>query len=249
MTSGHRPAEVTIMRRIRMLLCAVITVVLATISLASTASAAPVVKRNTAPPGNPSTLWSTQLDFDNNGTPWSEASFAALKADGLNRAELNMSWTDIEPSPGTFDFTELDQELANAAAAGMKIVPIFWESGWGGSPASWITDREVSSTGATGVQPVWWNLTDQQDYFTYVTDTVAHIARNPGYGGSVLNYGFLDAQWDINGGGGGWAADDITEFHQVYLPHTYGTIATFNAKYGTSYTSFAQVPAATLGQP
>jgi hypothetical protein len=237
------------MRRIRMLLCAVIAVFLASISLATTAYAAPAQNRSTAPARNSSTLWATQLDFDNNGVPWSEASFAALKADGLNSAEIDMSWTAVEPSAGTFDFTELDQELANAAAAGMKLVPIFWESGWGGSPASWITDREVSSTGVAGVQPVWWNLTDQQDYFAYVTDTIAHIAHNPGYGGSILDYGFLDAQWDINGGGGGWAADDITEYQQVYLPHTYGTIARFNAKYGTSYTSFGQVPAATLGQP
>jgi hypothetical protein len=44
---------------------------------------------------------------------------------------------------------------------------------------------------------------------TYVTGTIAHIAHNPGYGGSILDYGFLDAQWDINGGAGGWAADDI----------------------------------------
>ena len=237
------------MRQVRTLLCALITVVLATMSLAGTASAAPVEHRSTVSVGNSSKLWSTQLDFDDNGVPWSEASFAALKADGLNSGEINMSWNSIEPSPGTFDFTEFDQELANAAAAGFKLVPIFWESGWGGSPASWVTDREISSTGATGVQPVWWNLTDQQEYFGYVTSTIAHIADNPGYGGSVLDYGFLDAQWDINGGAGGWAADDITEFQQVYLPHTYRTIARFNAEYGTSYTSFGQVPAATPGQP
>ena len=40
-------------------------------------------------------LWSTQLDFDNNGTPWSEASFAALKADGLTTAEIDMPWNTI----------------------------------------------------------------------------------------------------------------------------------------------------------
>lgn len=234
-------------RQVRTPLCAVITAILAIISLAGTAAAAPApVNRSTVTKEN-STLWSTQLDFDNHGVPWSEASFAALKADGLNNAEINMSWNDIEPSPGTFDFTEFDQELANAAAAGVKLVPIFWESGWSGSPATWVTDREVSSTGVTGSQPVWWNLTDQQEYFSYVTGTIAHIADNPGYGGSILDYGFLDAQWDVNGGAGGWAADDIAEFHDVYLPDTYGTIARFNAEYGASYTSFDQVPEATTG--
>jgi hypothetical protein len=87
------------------------------------------------------------------------------------------------------------------------------------------------------------------EYFAYVTDTIAHITHNPGYGGSILDYGFLDAQWDIDNGAGGWAQDDINEFHQGYLPATYRTVAAFNAKYGTSYTSFSQVPAAKPGQP
>ena len=76
-----------------------------------------------------------------------------------------------------------------------------------------------------------------------------HIATEAGYGGSILDYGFLDAQWDDAGGASGWAAADITEFHNVYLPQTYGTIATFNSQNGTSYTSFGQVPAALPGQP
>lgn len=195
------------------------------------------------------TLWATQLDFDNNGAPWSEASFAALKADGLNSVEIDLPWNTIEPSVGTFDFTELDQELANAAAAGIRIVPIFWQSGWGGSPASWITSHEVTSSGTEGKAPAWWDPTEQAEYFSYVTDTIKHIANNSGYGGSILDYGFLDAQWDINDGAGGWAHADINEFHQTYLPRAYGTIATFNSKYGTSYTSFDEVPAAASGQP
>jgi F5/8 type C domain/Abnormal spindle-like microcephaly-assoc'd, ASPM-SPD-2-Hydin len=212
--------------------------------------AAPRATPHATPNATPAPpMWSTQLDFDNNGTAWSEASFAALKADGLTTAELNMPWNTIEPSPGTFSFTEIDQELSNAAAAGLHLVPIFWESGWGGSPASWATDLEVSSTGAQGPQPTWWDPTEQSEYFTYVTDTIQHIAGEAGYGGSILNYGFLDAQWDVNGGAGGWAADDVAEFQNTYLPQTYGTIATFNSKNGTSYTAFSQVPAADPGQP
>ncbi|HWG26465.1 choice-of-anchor D domain-containing protein [Actinospica sp.] len=200
----------------------------------------------TASPVTP--IWSTQLQWDNNGTAWSEASFAALKADGLNSAEINMPWGTIEPSAGTFSFTELDTELANASAAGIQLIPIFWQSGWGGSPASWITDFEVSDTGATGSAPAWWNTTEQSEYFTYVTDTIQHIAGEAGYGGSILNYGFLDAQWDLNGTPGGWASADITEFQNTYLPATYGTIATFNSDFSTTYTSFSQVPAADPGQ-
>jgi hypothetical protein len=227
--------------------------VIAAVPLAGPAAAAPAgpASQTATAQGNTAQgkLWSTQLDFDDNGVPWSEASLAALKADGLNSVEIDMSWNAVEPSPGTFDFTELDQELANAAAAGMKIIPIFWESGWGGSPASWATSREISSTGVTGVQPAWWDPQVRPEYLTYVTDTIAHITHNPGYGGSILDYGFLDAQWDIQNGAGGWAQDDINEFQQKYLPATYKTIAAFNAKYKTSYTSFSQVPAAKPGQP
>ena len=219
----------------------------ATAALAGTpAAAAPAQAAPAA--ATPSPIWSTQLDFDNNGTAWSEASFAALKAKGLNTAELDMPWNTIEPSSGTFSFTELDQELANASAAGIRLVPIFWYSGWTGSPASWVTSREVSSSGAQSVAPAWWDPTFQPAYFTYVTTTVKHITANAGYGGSILDYGFLDAQWDENGGNSGWAQADVNEFHNSYLPNTYGTIASFNTTNKTSYTSFSQVPAATPGQ-
>ena len=206
---------------------------------AGTAAAAPT----TTP------MWSTQLDFDNNGTAWSTASFAALHAKGLTTAEIDMPWNGIEPSQGTFDFTELDQELANANAAGMRLVPIFWYSGWAGSPAAWVTSHELSPTGAQSVAPAWWDPTGHPAYLTYVTTTVQHIVGEAGYGGSILDFGFLDAQWDFQGGASGWAPADATEFHNVYLPQTYGTIAAFNAQNGTSFGSFGQVPAATPGQP
>ena len=199
---------------------------------------------------SPSTpIWSTQLDFDNNGTAWSESYFAGLKADGLTTAELDMPWGTIEPSAGTFTFTEWDQELANAAAAGIQLIPIFWQSGWGGSPAPWINDFEEGSSGTASAAPDWWNSTEQSEYFTYVEDTVQNsVAQAGGYGGAILDYGYLDAQWDLNGSGSGYTADDLAEFRNVYLPDTYGTIATFNSDEGTSYTAFSQVPAETSGQ-
>jgi len=194
-------------------------------------------------------IWSTQLDFDNNGTPWSESFFAGLAADGLTTAELNMPWGTIEPSAGTFSFSEWDTELANASAAGIQLIPIFWQAGWGGSPAPWITDFEEGSGGAAGQAPDWWNPTEQSEYFTYVEDTIQNaIAQPGGYGGAILDYGYLDAMWDLGGAGGGYTADDIAEFQNAFLPQTYGTIATFNSDNGTSYGSFSQVPAAAPGQ-
>lgn len=91
-------------------------------SLASSpqATARIAMSSNTSSTASPASLWSTQLQFDHNGTPWSEASFAALKADGLITAEINMPWNTIEPKRGTFSFSELDQELANASAARIR---------------------------------------------------------------------------------------------------------------------------------
>ena len=170
-----------------------------------------------------------------------------IKAKGIDRAELNMPWAQLEPSRGTFDFTEFDQELANAAAAGVKLVPIFWQSGWGGSPAAFETDHEVTSTGATGVALAWWDQTEQNDYITTSPATVAHVTHNPGYGGSFMDYGHLDAQWLDGPGEGGWAPADIVYFQTKWLPATYKTIAAFNAKNSTTFTSFSQVPAALPG--
>ncbi|MET8564056.1 beta-galactosidase [Streptomyces flaveolus] len=197
----------------------------------------------------PGTLWATQLFWDNNGAPWSVADFAALRAKGLDTAEINLPWDTIEPVRGTFDFSELDKRLANAAAAGIRLVPIFWYSGWGGSPASWVTSHEVSSTGEQSPTPAWWDPNARPAYLDYVATTVKHMAGNAGYGGSILNYGTLDAQFNYAGGASGWAQADIDTFHNTYLPKTYGTINAFNSANGTSYTSFAAVPAARPGQP
>jgi hypothetical protein len=234
----------------------------ATIGLAQYATASPAPAPSTshaagvpaaltadAHQGGVSDYWASQFQFDNNGTPWSTADFAAIKAKGIDRAELNMPWSKLEPARGTFDFSEFDQELANARAAGVQLVPIFWQSGWGGSPAAFETDHEVTSTGATGVALAWWDQTEQQDFFDYVTATVKHVTHNPGYGGAFLNYGHLDAQWLDGPGVGGWAPADIAYFQTHWLPATYGTISAFNVKNNTTYTSFSQVPAALPGAP
>ena len=218
---------------------------------------APFVSAGAATPSTPLTpLWSTQLQWDNHGAPWSQASFAALKSDGVAAAEINVSWNAVEPKQGTFNFAQLDQDLANASAAGIHLVLIFWYSGWNGSPASWVTSHEVTDTGAQSGTPAWWDPTGEPAYLTYVTDTVKHVAGEAGYGGTILDYGRLDSVWDstVSGDVDGWAQADVNEFHNVYLPQNYSSVSAFNSAsktpaIATAFTSFAQVPAATPGQP
>ena len=193
-------------------------------------------------------IWSTQLDFDNNGTAWSESFFAGLAADGLTTAELNMPWGTIEPTAGTFTFTEWDTELANASRGRHPAHPDLLAGRLGRQPRPVDHRLRGRQRRRAGPAPAWWDPTEQSEYFTYVTDTIQNAVNQPGgYGGAILNYGYLDAQWDLNGAGGGYAADDISEFQNTYLPQTYGTIATFNSDNGTSYSAFSQVPAAAPG--
>jgi GH35 family endo-1,4-beta-xylanase len=104
--------------------------------------------------------------------------------DGLTTAEINLPWNTIEPKRGTFSFNELDQELANASAARIRLVLIFWYSVGRGSPASWVTSHEVFSSGAQDRAPAWWDPAAEPAYITYVTDTVKHVADEAGYGGT-----------------------------------------------------------------
>ena len=67
---------------------------------------------------------------------------SGLQAQGLNAVFLNVSWSAVEPTNGAFVYTELDQDMANAAAAGIKVIPSFVYGNWPGDPAPWITDFE-----------------------------------------------------------------------------------------------------------
>lgn len=183
---------------------------------------------------------------------WPVSTFRQLADQGLNRAELNLEWGALEPQPGRFSFGVLDADLAAAAAAHVELIPIFWESVWTGNPAPWVTSRDITSTGATAAIPAWWNPAARQAYFTYVTTTVAHIRRSPGFGGAFLNYGWLDATWgqppSPAAGVTGYAPDDVAEFHR-WLPLEFRSLRAFNRAYATHYASWDSVPAARPGQP
>lgn len=200
---------------------------------------------------DPTVVYATVTFTAVNATqPWSVATFAQMAAKGIHRAEINMEWAAVEPAPGHFDFSVLDGDLSNAAKAGVKVIPIFWYSVWRGNPAPWITEYDVGSDGAVSAVPAWWSSVNQQAYFTYVKDTVAHIKKSPGFGGAFLDYGWLDYMWGPAPGGSGvngYAPADVATYHQ-WLPTRYGSLTAFNRQYRTSYTAWDQVPAAKPGQ-
>ncbi len=202
------------------------------------------------PQSNP--LWAVQLNWTDHGSPWGKATFAQLRREGIRHAELNLAWAQLEPSPGHFAWHTLDRTLADAAASGVRVIPIFWQSVWSGNPPSWIPAHERTSTGRRSPVPAWWDPRSRADYFTYVTRTIAHIDHRPGFGGAFLDYGWLDAMWGLPPGRGsalnGYAAADIARFHR-WLPSRYGTLARFNHARGTHFSSWSAVPAAVPGQP
>ncbi len=218
-------------------------------------AAAPTATGSTAGP-----IWAAQLAWSPAGAPmfpavlaaWPESTFAQLAARGIHYAEINMEWSAVEPSPGQFTFQTLSLDLANAAQAHVRLIPIFWYAVWGGNPPPWINQYDIGSNGATSQVPTWWSSFNRHAYFTYVTQTIAHIKSSPGFGGAFLDYGWLDYMWGPGPGSGqsvnGYAPQDIARFH-AWLPTRYHSLADFNRMYGTQYDSWQAVPAADPGQP
>lgn len=185
------------------------------------------------------------------GEVWPESVFRGLRDNGIDYAEINLAWSTIEPDEDDFDFLALDLDLANAAAQGVKLIPIFWYSVWRGNPAPWIQDYDKGSGGAAAEIPTWWSARNQNGYFHYVAQTIDHIKGDPAFGGAFLNYGWLDYMWGPAPGGKGvpgYAPEDVATFHR-WLPTQFRTLEQFNRQHRTAFISWDQVPAASPGQP
>jgi hypothetical protein len=201
---------------------------------------------------HPTTLWATvTFAATQPAAPWPESTFAALRAQGIRYAEINLPWGALEPSPGRFDLSTLEADLAHAHAAGVGLIPIFWYSVWAGNPPGWITAYDVGSSGARAQVPAWWDPFNRHAYFTYVARTVAAIRDRPGFAGVFLDYGWLDDLWGPPPGGqgvDGYAPADVARF-RAWLPTQYPSLEAFDRTWGVAYRSWDQVPAARPGDP
>jgi len=191
--------------------------------------------------------WMVQIDYDGpGGQPWTLSDFQYLASLHLTGVEINLSWNQIEPSQGTFALGTLQNYLSYAAQAHLQLVPIFWEAIWGGNDPSWLNaPPEETNTGSLDQQPAMWSSTAYDAYSNYLLTTLKAIQGLPGYGGSYIDYGWLDAMWGPPPSGGGmpgYAAVDVDAFHQ-WLPTQYRNIKALNAALGTSYATFDDVPA------
>src|SRR5689334_21337169 len=74
--------------------------------------------------------------------------------DGMARARVGtvrvtIPWSEVEPSPGTFDFSEIDPVVAGTASAGLQLLPTLYSS------PSWAVDCGLAPAGECAtVSPV-----------------------------------------------------------------------------------------------
>ena len=201
--------------------------------------------------------WLVQILFDKGtepqvvaGTaqPWTLSTFQKFASEGVTGVEVNMDWATVEPSPGQFNWTTLQTYLQYCHETHLKLIPIFWEYGAPGNPPNWLPGgNEITSTGASAVEPAFWSQRAFNAYSTYVTQALTTLSKSPAFGGAYIAYGWLDAGYGPSTGYAGYAPQDIAMFRQ-WLAQRYGSISAFNQTAGTDYASFATVPAFVPGQ-
>jgi hypothetical protein len=197
-----------------------------------------------------------QLQFYNtSGAAWTQSDFDRIADNGYNAIELIIPWT-IETSPGVYGFSLLDTYMGYAQNDGLAVVAVFWYYGWTFGVAnwipSWITSREVYSSGDTAEYPSWWDFTARSDYFALINATVSHLESDGNFQGVYAPFGWLDYPWGTypSGASGsvvaGYSADTVN-YYDIYLESQYVTLANYNAVHSTSYTSWFQIPAPAPG--
>ncbi len=81
-----------------------------------------------------------------NSSSWPEAldrAWPQLVALGANTAEVPVSWEQLEPAPGAFDFSLVDHALAGARAHGLRLVLLWfgtWKNGVADYVPRWVKD-------------------------------------------------------------------------------------------------------------
>jgi len=134
---------------------------------------------------------------------------------------LTFEWARLEPEPGQFDWSAVDQAIAPWAAAGKRVilrVSAGGEAAWGAEAADatpgWVYAKGVPAVHDDGsTLPVYWNPTYLSDYDAFIAAYAARYDGDPavsfvemgiGDGGETLpdtQEGSTDhlAQWALHG--------------------------------------------------
>jgi beta-galactosidase len=160
------------------------------------------------------------------------------------------SWTYLEPEEGRFDFTWLDDAIAMADKAGLRVIlgtPT-------GAPPSWMGERypevyRVDERGQRHEHGIRAEVSlSNAKYQAFVNRLVAAMAQHYGHDRRVWG-------WQVDNEPGSFAdfSDSARDAFRQWLQRKYGTIDAMNAAWGgsfwsTRYASFDQVllPNATL---
>jgi hypothetical protein len=75
--------------------------------------------------------------------------YARMGSGGVGKLRFLLSWRDVQPAPGTFDWSRVDAIVAGAAEQGIEPLPFVF-----GSPA-WIGEEARPPLGSTAERQAW----------------------------------------------------------------------------------------------
>jgi hypothetical protein len=125
---------------------------------------------------------------------------AALHDSWVQSVIINLDWSQVERSPGSFDWAPLDQTATTWANAGKHVVLVVRAAneigggcsatGWGQILPGWEINALHNALGRTGtfcdkgvnsLVPDWFSGTFQSDFLAFVRALGAHVTAQPYY--------------------------------------------------------------------
>lgn len=164
-----------------------------------------------------------------------------------NLLEYETTWADLEPMPGVYDWSELDEAIAYARSKGMTV--LIWPSFVGGEP-DWIPadfqrkqDGTVTGTKSYlfqgGRMNFWHSEKLQQSVLNLLKAMADRYRGNPGvhgyymiveHGGDNPWYGFFP----------GYEKETLADYRE-YLKEKSGGAEALSARWGAPIADFSQV--------
>lgn len=184
--------------------------------------------------GNPTNLWSSDLS----GAP---ATFAQMKQDGFNTVGLILPWGEFQPGvvPPRFDqqaFGRLDRLIADARELGMGVIlRLSYE---------WDVDPSDQLPGLERFEALFSNQSVYSAWLDYIAAVHRNVARYDNVREAYISWEDLWAPIDVAQGAATPAEQLAAARTTGYLGWLRGneSLAEVSGAYGTTFTSWTQVP-------